>query len=114
MHTCTTCQRGHVETQTTVDYVIQNDMALQLMTGLVIEDHPPRRNAKNFHAHLALTLMCKKATAMMEGASSSEGQRVRWVLGMEDTWHDWTDTLAFAEGLASIVTGMYASLDALN
>ena len=49
-----------------------------------------------------------------EGASSSEGQQVHWVPGMAGTWHDWTDTLDFAEGLASIVTGMYANSDALN
>ena len=51
---------------------------------------------------------------MMEGASSIEGQRVHWVPGMEGTWHDWMDTLDFADGLASIVTGTYANLDALN
>ena len=97
-----------------MDYIILNDMALQLTTDLAIEDHPPRRNAKNFHAHLALILTCKKATAMREGASSSEEQRVCWVPGMEDTWRNWTNTLAFVEGRASIVTGTYASSDALN
>ena len=111
---CTTCQRGHIETRTMVDYVILNDMVLQLMTDFSIEDHPPRHNAKNFNAHLALTLTCKKAIVMMEGACSSEGQRVCWVPGMEDTWHAWTDTPAFAEGIASIVTGTYISTDALN
>ena len=52
-----------------MDYVILNDMALQLTTDLVIEDHPPKQNAKNFHAHLALLLMCRKESTMMEGAS---------------------------------------------
>ena len=51
---------------------------------------------------------------MVEGASGSEGQRVYWVPGMEVAWHDWMDMLAFAEGFASIVTGTYASSDALN
>ena len=57
-----------------MDYVILNDMAQQLTTDLVIEDHPPRRNAKNFHAHLALALKCRKEFMTMDGASSSEGQ----------------------------------------
>ena len=50
----------------------------------------------------------------MESASSREGQQVHWVLGMEVTWHDWTDTMDFAEGLTSIMTKMYAKSDALN
>ena len=97
-----------------VDNVILNDMARQLTTNLVIEDHPPGQNAKNFHAHLALTLKCRKESTMMEGASSIEGQGVHWAPGMEGTWREWTDRLDFAEGLASIVTIMYANLDALN
>ena len=113
-YTCTTCQRGHIKTRTTVDYVILNDMAQQLTTDLVIEDHPPRQNAKNFHAHLAVSLKCRKELMTMEGATSSGRQQVHWVPGMEDTWREWTDTLDFANGLASIVTGMYAKLDALN
>ena len=79
-----------------MDYVILNDMARQLTTDLVIEDHPPMRNAKNFHAHLALLLKCRKEPTMMEGASSSGGQRVHWVPGMERTWREWMDTLDFA------------------
>ena len=79
-----------------MDYVILNDMERQLTTDLVIEDHPPRQNAKNFHAHLALSLRCRKAPMIMKGASSSEGQRVHWVPGMEGTCREWTDTLDFA------------------
>ena len=89
-------------------------MARQLTTDLVIEDHPPRRNAKNFHAHLALTLKCKKEPITLEGTSSSKGRRVHWMPGMEVTWCDWTYTLDFAEGLTSTVTGTYANLDTLN
>ena len=79
-----------------MDYVILNDMAWQLTTDLVIEDHPPRQNANNFLAHLALSLKCRKEPMIMDGASSSGGQRVHWVPGMEGTWREWTDTLDFA------------------
>ena len=79
-----------------MDYVILNDMARQLTTDLVIEDHPPRQNAKNFHARLALLLNCRKAPMTVESASSSGGQQSHWVPGMEGTWCEWTDTLDFA------------------
>ena len=73
-YTCTTCQQGHIEIRTTVDYIILNDMASQLTADLVIENNLPRQNAKNFHAHLPLTLKCRKEAMTMEGASSSEEQ----------------------------------------
>ena len=75
-----------------MDYVILNDMVLQL----VIEDHPPRRNTKNFNAHLALTLKCKKVPAIVEGASNSGRPGFHWVPVMEGTWREWTDTTDFA------------------
>ena len=59
-HTCTTTQHGQAVVQTTVDYIILNDAALHMAKGLAIEDHPPRCTAKNFHAHLALTLTCQR------------------------------------------------------
>ena len=71
IHTCTTTQRGQAVAQTTVDYIILNNAALHLAKGSTIEDHPPRCTAKNFHAHLALLLKCRKATMTVEGASSS-------------------------------------------
>ena len=79
-----------------MDYVILNDKAWQLTTNLIIEDDPPRRNAKNFHAHLALSLKCRKELMILEGATSSRRQRVQWVPGMEGTWHEWTDMSDFA------------------
>ena len=92
-----------------MDDVIINDMALQLTTDLVIEDHPPRLSAKSFHAHLVLTLKYERVPTTVEGASSSEGQRVYWVPGMEVAWRDWMDTSAFVEGFASIMSRTYAS-----
>ena len=89
-------------------------MARQFTTDLVIEDHPPRQNAKNFHAHLALLLQCRKTLETMKGASSGGRQQVHWVLGMEGTWREWTDMLDFAKGMASIVTGTYANSDTLK
>ena len=79
-----------------MDNVILNDMAWQLTTNLIIEDHPPRQNAKNFHAHLALSLECRKELMIMEGATSSGRQQVHWVLGMKGAWREWTDTSDFA------------------
>ena len=87
-----------------MDDVIINDMALQLTTDLVIEDHPPRRSAKSFHAHLVLTLKYERVPTTVEGDSNSEGQQVYWVPGMEVAWRDWMDTSAFVEKLASIIT----------
>ena len=42
-----------------VDLLIVNDVMLPLIHKLHIEDHPPRANSKNFHAHLALQLNTK-------------------------------------------------------
>ena len=60
LHTCTTTQHAQMVARTTVDYVILNDVALHMAKSLAIEDHPPKRMAKNFHAHLALTLTCQQ------------------------------------------------------
>ena len=60
MHTCTTTQHAQMVVRTSVDYVILNDVALHMAKSLAIEDHPPKRKAKNFHAHLVLTLTCQQ------------------------------------------------------
>ena len=59
-HTCTTTQRAQMVARTSVDYVILNDVALHMAKSLAIEDHPPKRTAKNFHAHLVLMLTCQQ------------------------------------------------------
>ena len=70
-HTCTTTQHGQAVVQTTVDYAVLNNVALQMAKGLIIEDHPSRCMAKNYHVHLALTLSCpwdKLHSSKVDGA----------------------------------------------
>ena len=72
-HTCATTQKDQAVAHTTVDYAILNDTALQLAKGLAIEDHPPRRTAKNFHAHLALMLTCQQDLLEMTEVAGALG-----------------------------------------
>ena len=113
-HTCITIQHGQMIVQTTVHYVILNKVALHMAKGLTIEDHPSRRSAKNFHAHLALTLSCpwdKLHSSKVDGALECH---ITWVSGMEMTWRDWTDSEVFAQCLENLVTAEYENSEALN
>ena len=95
-HTCTAGQRGQTVVQTTVNYVVFNDVALHMAQSFAIEDHASRHKAKNFHAHMALTLTCKQALLSSAVAEGATGLQYRWVPGMEGTWHALTDTEAFS------------------
>ena len=113
-HTCTTIQHVQAVVQTTVDYVILNDLALHMAKGLVIEDYPSRRTAKNFHAHLALTLSCPWDQLHSSKAEDALECHITWVTGMEMTWWDWTDSEVFSQCLENILTAEHESSEALN
>ena len=53
-YTCTTLQRGGTVVRSTVDYLIVNSAALSYVHSIAIQDHPPRRTSKNYHAHLVM------------------------------------------------------------
>ena len=59
--TCTTTQHAQMVARTSMDYVILSDAALHMAKSLAIEDHPPKRKAKNFHAHLVPMLTCQQS-----------------------------------------------------
>ena len=95
-HTCTTTQCAQMVARTTVYYVILNDIALHMAKSLAIEDHPPKCKAKNFHAHLALTLTCQQGLLQSLEVDNALGCHIRWVHGMEMAWRAWTDSEEFA------------------
>ena len=98
----------------TVDYVILNDVALHMAKGLVIEDHPPKHAAKNFHAHLALTLSCQWDQLLTPKDDDASECCITWVSGMEMTWWAWTDSEVFTQYLKTMGTAELESLKALN
>ena len=53
-YTCTTLQRGGTVVRSMVDYLIVNSAALSYVHSIDIQDHPPRRTSKNYHAHLVM------------------------------------------------------------
>ena len=53
-YTCTTLQHGGTVTRSTVDYLIVNNVALSYVHSIDIQDHPPWRTSKNYHAHLIM------------------------------------------------------------
>ena len=79
-----------------MDYVILSDAALHMVKRLAIEDHPPRRKAKNFHANLVLTLTCQQDLLQSLEVGNSLGCHIQWVPRMEVAWRTWTDSEVFA------------------
>ena len=81
---------------TSVDYTILSDAALHMAKSLAIEDHPPKRKAKNFHAHLVLMLTYQQGLLQSLEVDDALGCHIRWVSGMELAWRAWTDLEEFA------------------
>ena len=95
-HTCTTTQHAQMVARSSMDYVILSDATLHMAKRLAIEDHPPRRKAKNFHANLVLTLTCQQGLLQSPEVDNVLRCHFRWVSSMEMAWQAWTDSEDFA------------------
>ena len=92
MDMCMIGQQGQTVVQSTVDYIILNEVTLQMAQSCIIKDHSPRYNAKNFHVHMALMLTCTNAPPSSTTAAGAMGQQFCWVPGIEGKWLAWNDT----------------------
>ena len=93
MHTCTTKQKGGATVSITVDYIIANSMALEMIDKVMIDNFLPCANSSNYHSHLMI-MTCfggsSQAGNLMDG-----GTCYHWVPGMESIWVEYTSMSDF-------------------
>ena len=95
----------------TVDYLISNEVGLQLITGAEVVDRPYRATCKNYHAHLLLHVACKPPDHI---TTPAQRKSAKWVPGSEELWRSHTATRGFVEDLQRVSRATGATPDTLN
>ena len=99
--------------RTTVDFAVVKHTTLQMVGSVVIEDHPPRENSRNFHSHLILLLRCSSPAEVL-GGDPTLPEHYRWMSGSELVWKEHTSTAGFVDGLNNIIADNTLEADELN